>query len=146
MKYTPRRLWTIKDLKLLGSDTDAAIAERIGRSRTVVTAMRSALGIRPYKPVRFLDPAVLKLLGTAGDRVIAEQVGCGLAFVRALRLGLGIPPYRKHPPRTGDAGRVAKMRKLRTAGWTCQAIAAEFGLTRQRVHQILMGRGKQDIE
>ncbi len=36
-----------------------------------------------------------------------------------------------------DTGRTGEMMELRRLGWTLAAIGAKYGITRQRVHQIL---------
>ena len=41
-------------------------------------------------------------------------------------------------PRKASAERVAKMMKLRRDGLTLETIGEQFGITRQRVHQILV--------
>lgn len=43
---------------------------------------------------------------------------------------------------TRDAKRVEQMRRWRQRGWTYSRIARRYGISRQRVHQILNGQAK----
>jgi hypothetical protein len=47
-----RDAWTTEELTLLGTDSDAAVASRIGRTAQAVTAMRCRRKIKPYPPRR----------------------------------------------------------------------------------------------
>jgi hypothetical protein len=47
--HPERRFWTAREEKLLGTDTDAKIGKRIGRSAQAVAGHRIALGIGRYR-------------------------------------------------------------------------------------------------
>ena len=61
----PRRHWTDEEIALLGTDTDRAIANRLGLPKKVVTNERERLGI-PGLSQRWKEHEIA-LLGTAPD-------------------------------------------------------------------------------
>lgn len=87
----PSHRWTDEEVALLGTDHDAAIAERLGVVRHVVENKRRRLGI-PGIVERWTVEEVA-MLGTAKDREIAVRIGRTAAAVRRKREALGIPPF-----------------------------------------------------
>jgi hypothetical protein len=88
--------WTKREIKLLGTDTDAAIATRTGRTLTAVTNKRLLLGI----PAGFTHELAwtdeeIELLGTMSDIALAEQIGCSRIAVFRKRKSLGIKAWRQ---------------------------------------------------
>ena len=87
----PSHRWTDEEIALLGTDTDPAIAERLGIAPHVVEGKRRRLGIAGV--VNRWTDAEIALLGTRTDREIAEILGRHTATVRQKRELLGIPPF-----------------------------------------------------
>jgi hypothetical protein len=90
--------WTAKELALLGTVSDDAIAERIGRTPNAVRIMRDRLGIpRPnYRDGhRRWTEEELALLGAADDEAIARQINRPASAVRSKRHELRIGRRRK---------------------------------------------------
>ena len=83
--------WTPDMLALLGTDKDAALAERWGTSAKTVSLKRNALGIAAFGHVLWTD-VMLALLGTEVDAELAAQWGISKASVVAKRGALGIAP------------------------------------------------------
>lgn len=83
--------WTAAELALLGTDTDAAIAERIGRTRLIVQKRRVAAGI-PAVPDQTgrkrpqITDAIIVMLSVAGysDSEISEASGLQRSSVSAV--------------------------------------------------------------
>jgi hypothetical protein len=86
---SPRHEWTAEEIALLGTDSDPAIAKRLGLSRHVVYDQRRRLGI-PRIPNRWTDAEIARL-GTASDPDVAHQLGRSVNSVRNKRLQLGVP-------------------------------------------------------
>lgn len=81
--------WTKAELKLLGTDLDSRIADRIGRSYLSVYGKRRALGIASF--FRFAWKARhVKQLGTKSDAVLARAWGISRQAVIKKRKALGI--------------------------------------------------------
>lgn len=88
--------WTKREIKLLGTDTDAAIAKQIGRTHSAVTNKRLELDLPPAIPhEREWTPSELKLLGTMSDLALAEQLGCRRLHVFRKRKSLKIKAWRQ---------------------------------------------------
>jgi hypothetical protein len=87
----PRRQWTDDEIALLGTDTDKAIATRLGIPRNVVKYKRERLGIarlrEPWKPHE------IALLGTASDAQVGRTLGKSAAVIRRKREALGVPTF-----------------------------------------------------
>ena len=107
--------WRADEIDLLGTATDAAIAERVARSEGAVAQMRRSLGIAPHLPVRRFawTPATDALLGTATDAEIAARLGVSRPTVRVRRRSLGV---------------VAAFRRARRTCEVCGAAFVGFGL------------------
>lgn len=86
------REWTDRELKLLGTDVDSAIAAKIGRSANAVRKKRQETAIASaYR--RDWKPRELKLLGTMADAALAEMLGCSRLCVFKKRRALGIAAF-----------------------------------------------------
>jgi hypothetical protein len=89
--FDPRlKLWTPEEEKLLGTDTDKAIARRLGRSALAVRARRASLGLPPIpinKPWREKE---LKLVGQMPDAEVARLTPHPLKAVQSKRHALGL--------------------------------------------------------
>jgi hypothetical protein len=93
--HPDRPLWTPQQDRLLGTDSDPRIAERLGRSVDAVRSRRCALGIPIHhhlgsKPWTREEE---KLLGTKPDDEIARRIGRGARGVQIHRQSLGIPAF-----------------------------------------------------
>src|SRR5688500_12459233 len=86
--------WTVEEIALLGTRTDAEIARRIKRTAEVVRACRNALGIPPSGPLlgRWDDDEI-KLLGTAPDDEIAKVLERKVSAVTQKRRKLHIRTF-----------------------------------------------------
>lgn len=89
--------WTEAEDALLGTDTDAVIAQKLGRSKVSVARRRHRKGIKPAlphgkPPVRW-TPAMDLLLGTRPDQDIAEALGLSKSAVHQRRNRLKIKRF-----------------------------------------------------
>lgn len=76
--------------------------------------------------VMFTKDWCMRMAGLEGD----SEIGAGLVAID--------PTFRVNRQRGFvDIGRAEEMRRMRGAGSTLQSIADEFGISRQRVFQIL---------
>ena len=93
--------WSAEEDAFLGTDTDRVIAERLGRSITIVRNRRDKLGIPPVGPQsRRWNADEVALLGTDCDAVIAEKLGRSRVAVWKKRTALGIPAILPQPRKT----------------------------------------------
>ena len=88
------RPWTPREVELLGTDTDAVIAARIGRGPGAVRIKRWGLGIPAHGPHRReWTKRELSLLGTMTDTALAERLGVSREHVRVIRRQHGVECY-----------------------------------------------------
>ena len=87
----PRRKWTGEELALLGTDTDRAIAQRLGIPMKVVRRERDRLGISGISQ-RWKEHEIA-LLGTAPDSQLVATIGKSASAITQKRDKLGIPPF-----------------------------------------------------
>jgi hypothetical protein len=87
-----RRPWTAEETALLGTDTDRAIAERLGIPRRAVTQERVRLRIPGIS--QHWNAQETALLGTAPDSRLAARIGKSASAIRQRRDRLGIPAFR----------------------------------------------------
>lgn len=96
-------LWADSEIALLGTATDKAVAQEIGRSEDATRKKRRQLGIPACRAVatgnqaakRPWTMAELALLGAAADCEIAKRLGRSIAAVRAKRIRMEIESYTK---------------------------------------------------
>lgn len=86
--------WLVRELRNLGTESDAAIARRVGRATSTVRKHRVRHGIPSVIQNRW-TPEVVAMLGRCPDRSIAEELGVSLAAVCARRRQLGIPAFQR---------------------------------------------------
>jgi hypothetical protein len=81
---------------LLGTASDAEVAERLGRPMNSVRLKRRSLRIPPCptEQYRLWRPEEIRLLGTAPDPEIAERLDRSQQAIRGKRRKLGIPGFR----------------------------------------------------
>jgi len=85
--------WTVQEIKLLGTKSDAEIASLLDRSLESVQLKRQKLCIEaPLQPP--WNEAEIKLLGTGPDREIARRIGRATSAVQTKRLILGLRGWR----------------------------------------------------
>lgn len=77
MEHTEARRWTPEEEELLGTDTDAAVAEEIGRTRQAVALRRQQLGIEPANPRRKLTKR--QIVQVYLEYALGEETHAGLA-------------------------------------------------------------------
>ena len=86
--------WTEREEALLGTDTDAAIAAKLGRTPKAIEAHRRKLGIAAHRPhKRRWIKRELRLLGTMSDAALAERLGCSRRHVMLTRRAAKIKPF-----------------------------------------------------
>lgn len=89
MNGTP---WTEEEEALVGTDTDGAIAEQLGRTPMAVRNKRRALGIAPFREhAHDWTDRELAILATMSDEDAAEQIGVSRQTLQKKRRSLGIP-------------------------------------------------------
>ena len=96
-----RGLYTPDVIATFGTDTDRAIAKKLGVSKEAVKKKRQRAGIPQHTGTEsqsidaLFTPEVIELLGVLSDCKIADQLGCDSESVRARRVALGIEPVIK---------------------------------------------------
>lgn len=86
--------WSPREDKLLGTNTDAAIAAKLGRTRAAVETRRLRLQIAAYHSrSRQWTVAEIQLLGTMSDADLADQLGCRRLHVLQTRQRHGVACY-----------------------------------------------------
>ena len=98
------RQWTPAQDKLLGTDTDNALAKKFGCGYYLVKERRQALGIRPFSHRRW-TPAEEKLVGTLSAQEVARRTGRTLKSVWHRRRALNLPNKRGVKIRSRSAAR-----------------------------------------
>lgn len=89
--------WNDDQLKLLGTASDAKVAEQLGNTPNAVYLKRHQLGIAAFGPSteekrHRWTKRELAMLGTLPDSEIAGRIGLSTIAVRHKRGCLGIPP------------------------------------------------------
>jgi hypothetical protein len=95
-----RRPWSAKEVALLGTDSDAAVARKLNRPTGAVALKRRRKGIK-IKPVkRRWTPHEISLLGTMSDAEVARQLNRTPNSVLSKRTDSQIPAgcYRRWTP------------------------------------------------
>lgn len=116
------------DFEMLGIESDAAIARRLGVSFTTVHKARCRRGI-PAAPFEEQRPNAVKWdeeleLGLVPDTEIAERHGVHRNAVHAARKHRGIPCMWRD-----RANERERAKELRAKGWTLPDIAAVFDVS-----------------
>jgi len=78
--------------QLIGTDSDQAIADRLGVTRSTVAARRVQLGVAAARARRIWTSQEDALLGRDTDASIAHKLGRSHASVTQRRIALGVPP------------------------------------------------------
>ena len=105
-------LWTVEDIKLLGTDADRVIAGILDTTAIVVSRKRRALAIEAAYPCTNPNAIewtteMISLLGKVRDPVVARRFGVSLDQICRQRALLNIPPCTPH---------------LRLTAWTPQML------------------------
>ncbi len=98
-----RRQWTDEQIAMLGTVSDAVVAERLGCSNTTVYKKRTELGIAPVRHRWTAEE--IALLGRISDFEVAKRVGLSAKTVNLKRRALGIAALRSGG---GQRGRLAQ--------------------------------------
>jgi len=82
---------------MLGTDSDAVIAKKLGCSRSMLSWKRKQLKIPAFqsKHSNYWTEEEIKLLGTDTDESIAKKVGRGISAVQGKQYKIGISVYKK---------------------------------------------------
>ena len=109
--------------------------------RQGVTLRRERVG-RPLARVLTGDQLDRYRRGEAAVKALARETGCSPQTVcEALRRqGVAVRPPGWRRPQDGPDG-VAEVRRRRGAGWILARVGPRFGLTRERVRQLLARAG-----
>ena len=103
--------WTVQEIKLLGTKSDAEIAGLLDCSLESVRLKRQKLCIEsPLQPP--WNEAEIKLLGTRPDREVARRIGRTTSAVQTKRLILGIRSWRSRNARVREPVEAEKVRLL----------------------------------
>ena len=93
------REWTPAQLALVSTDHDEAVAKKLGRSRTAVTAKRLELNRPAYSGWPGGAPGwtaeEIELLGTGTDAAVATKIGRTAQAVSQKREKLNVAPFRR---------------------------------------------------
>jgi hypothetical protein len=92
------RPFSAREIDLLGTDTDRAIAKRLRRNPGTVEQKRRKLGIPPFcerREIRPFTPNEIALLGTDTDKAVANLLGRNEKTIGFWRRKLGIRPVDK---------------------------------------------------
>jgi hypothetical protein len=87
------RSWTGEEIAQLGTDTDAKVGKRIGRSPAVCAIKRLELGIPPREP-GWTDEEIA-LLGTDTDVAVAARISRTERACKLKRFRLGLTRHLK---------------------------------------------------
>ncbi len=127
--------WTAAILRLLGTNTDAAVASELGIRKQDVFRKRRILGIPSYAVGTFRPPGfhwserALALLGRDSDANVARRLRVSRSTVLLKRLELAIPSYGRRPaPVRWSARMVALLGKVTDA-----EISRRYGMTKNTV-------------
>lgn len=90
-------VWTRKEIAMLGTIPDAALARKIGLCVSTVLKKRQKLDIPASRPAKSLNwtPAVIAMLGKFPDGEIAGTHGMNVLSVQKKRVSLGIRCYAR---------------------------------------------------
>jgi hypothetical protein len=90
-----KSFWTPERIKLLGTDTDEAVAERLKCSKSAIYTQWNRLGIPAVpavsKRASIWKPEILAVLGSESDSCVAKRFGISVISVSRKRRELGIP-------------------------------------------------------
>ena len=89
--WGPRHHWTEEEIALLGTESDAGVARRLGLSKVIVMNIRRRLGIPAFQQ-RWTELEIA-MLGTATDDEVARRLRKPLRAVREKRERLGVPAF-----------------------------------------------------
>lgn len=100
------KIWTDKDIALLGTMSDTKLAKQLGVTRNSLQNKRRQLGIPSFAGSmadKRWTPAVLEQLGKVPDHVIAKQVGITVPAVGLFRNRRGIPAAKNAQTQTDSS-------------------------------------------
>ncbi len=132
--------WTDEMDSLLGSKQDRLVAEILKLSPITIFKRRKLLNIQPYRDHIKLDQKTIDMLGTVSDAKISRIAGASTYLIRNRRIKLGRPPLKlggPFPSPLRKEDRNKEIHRMRDEGWTLQAIADHFHVTRQNIHHII---------
>jgi hypothetical protein len=126
-----QRRWTRREIQLLGTMKDYAVALRLRRGKKAVRMRRIALRIGlewERSKWRFWEPSETKLLGTMSDHDLAARLGRKIGSVRNKRIQLHIlmPNYSRRwkPEHLELLGKVSDAELGQLTGRSVQAVRA----------------------
>jgi len=95
----PPRVWSTKEIKLLGTAPDSKVAAQLSLSTKVVRQerrRRSIVSFRDKLRTQRWSALILKRLGKEPDSAIAKDLGIDNATVREVRVARGIPSWQSN--------------------------------------------------
>ncbi len=127
--------WTREKVGLLGTDTDANVAARLGVHRGSVFQRRRILGIPAFggggggpRAGFHWTARALALLGKGSDRAVAGRLGISETTVCLKRQAVGVPSCNPRPAFNWTAKRLALLGRRPDT-----ELAREFGLNNNTV-------------
>jgi hypothetical protein len=88
------KIWTPENVALLGTMSDAKLAQKLKISLSRVQRKRCSLGIKALRPAPGLTkPWFEELLGKISDRQLAKKTGLSYQNINQYRKRRGIPPF-----------------------------------------------------
>lgn len=92
-----RTIWTRKNIAMLGTMTDAALARKLRVAVGTVLRKRQKLGIPASRPPKTIDwtPSVIAMLGRVPDGEVARICDMNILSVHKKRTSLGIRCYAR---------------------------------------------------
>jgi hypothetical protein len=127
--------WTPKQVALLGTMSDQALADKLGVAPNLIWKKRHALDIAPFGATREQlqykwKKSELRKLGKVPDAVVAKITGIDMTTVRTKRVVLGIPAANPVKSRKWSRSEIAKMGKMPD-----RCLAEQLGLGRRTVEK-----------
>lgn len=121
-------------MKRLGTVRDKELAEEYGIKPDYVKTLRRSLGIKMKKWPKGIE----LYAGKTTDKAAAEILGCTITKVFNYRVENRIEPFGCHVASIQKAKEIIAMYEKER---TLQKVADHFGITRERVRQILVRSG-----
>ena len=96
-KFGKRHAWTRRQIAMLGTIPDAALAAKLDLSISTVIKKRHKLGIAASRPAKTINwtPAIIAMLGKVPDGQIARTYGMNVLTVQQKRVSRGIQCYAR---------------------------------------------------
>jgi DNA-directed RNA polymerase sigma subunit (sigma70/sigma32) len=122
---------------MLGTASDMAIASELQVSVGSIHTIRTSLGIPSYFKLLRQKALESGLLGKVTDAELARTLNISDHVARSARQECGLSKAKRPGPKSVIRRR-RKVLEMRRCGLRFSRIATEFGVTRQRAHQMYL--------